>query len=395
MLLGVDFQKAFNQMEYSACVGQLELLGASQGTIGMVKSFLRGRRMKITINGVTSTPVPLLRGSPQGSVMGCALYCATTQCLQKPRQRLHSLDQREESIEIGSATNYETEPALPRIPDAAGDSPRFFPDSGSDNSETGVRFWDRSTAEESDVDELHVFEEGGDRDLGSFKYIDDTTLVHGVALSAAVKHFTTSMTVEQLNLKALEERFLTLVENAEVIGIKINCSKTQLLIISPNNGCNTTGALNTIEGPISSVGDMKLVGFGFGSTPDCSAHVRSILEKFRIRIWLLFHLREAGIKRGKLFMLFCVYMRSVIEYRSPVYWRVYSAMRQESASGHTTIYGKFCRREGSGHLRQERLTESTHSSKRQSITHGLGPCGSRAGRTVAMPCKGGGSSWNQ
>ena len=84
VLLGVDFQKAFNRMEYTACLGQLERLGASQGSLAMVHSFLKGRKMKLRLGTQTSSAVDILRGSPQGSVMGCALYCATTQSLEQP-----------------------------------------------------------------------------------------------------------------------------------------------------------------------------------------------------------------------------------------------------------------------------------------------------------------------
>ena len=321
VLLGIDFQKAFNRMEYSACIQQLELLGASQGTIGMMKSFLRGRKMKMSLNGVTSSPVTILRGSPQGSVMGCALYCATTQLLQKPRQVPRLM-----AVESGPRANQEaqwspiSEPALPRIPRAPGERLRFFnASSDSEGSEDDVRFWE--VMDSADTED-HNSSNGGDpndENLGTFKYIDDTTLVHSVLLSSAIRHFTTAVTVEELDLRALEERFMTLLGNAEDIGMKINCSKTQLLIMSPNNGCNTVGNLNTPEGPVGSIDTMRLVGFDFGSSPDVSAHVQSIVEKFRIRVWLLFHLREAGIKGNNLFKLFCVYIRSVIEYCSPVY----------------------------------------------------------------------------
>ena len=39
--------------------------------------------MTIKIYEVAGTPVKIGRGSPQGSVLGCLLYCVTTQCLTK------------------------------------------------------------------------------------------------------------------------------------------------------------------------------------------------------------------------------------------------------------------------------------------------------------------------
>ena len=81
VLLGVDYEKAFNRMEHSACLLQLEELGASEGSLSLVQAFLEGRTMQITIDGHTSPLLPIQRGSPQGSVLGCLLYCATTQKL--------------------------------------------------------------------------------------------------------------------------------------------------------------------------------------------------------------------------------------------------------------------------------------------------------------------------
>lgn len=83
VMLGVDYEKAFNSMEHGVCLEQLRCLGALDGSLSLVRAFLEDRTMKITIDGHTSTPVAIQRGSPQGSVLGCLLYCATTQGLTK------------------------------------------------------------------------------------------------------------------------------------------------------------------------------------------------------------------------------------------------------------------------------------------------------------------------
>ena len=99
----------------------------------------------------------------------------------------------------------------------------------------------------------------GERDLGSFKYIDDTTLVQAVPLDGVTRHFTTTSTLEQLVPMELEARFVDLVRKAKDIGILINCAKTQLLCISPNNGCNTVARINMPEGPVTSIDTLKWV----------------------------------------------------------------------------------------------------------------------------------------
>ena len=54
------------------------------------------------------------------------------------------------------------------------------------------------------------------------------------------------------------------------------------------------------------------------------------MDKFRMKIWLLFHLREAGIKDDRPFRLFCVYIRSVMEYCSPVYHSMLNRWQTET-----------------------------------------------------------------
>ena len=83
VILGVDYKKAFSRMEHRACLERPRQLGASEGSLSMVRAFLEDRVMQISIDGHQAEAVPIQRGSPQGSVLGCLLYCATTQNLTK------------------------------------------------------------------------------------------------------------------------------------------------------------------------------------------------------------------------------------------------------------------------------------------------------------------------
>ena len=96
--------------------------------------------------------------------------------------------------------------------------------------------------------------------------------------------------------------------------------KTQLLVISPPNGCITSATIATRQGhTIDSVDTMKLVGFTFGSSPGAGAHVESIGDKYAVKKWMLYHLRDAGFKGEPLYKLYCCYVSSTMEYCSPVY----------------------------------------------------------------------------
>ena len=248
VLLGVDYEKAFNRMDHAQCIKQLRLLGATPGSFSLVRAFLEGRRMTISIDGQKAAvpAVDIGRGSPQGSVLGCLLYCVTTQTL------------------------------------TAG-----------------------------------LGDPGGGHGIDAFLCVDDTTLFDAIPMSSAIRHISTGTTREELRATELGSAFDKLDRRATDRGMRINAKKTQLLAISPRNGCDTIASMVTGGGEvIESVQRLKLVGFTFGPDPGVGAHVETIEDAYRRKKWMLFNLREAGFKGASLFKLYCCYVRSIIEYCS-------------------------------------------------------------------------------
>ena len=70
-------------MDHGHCLQSLLELGASPGSVRLVDSFLKDRLMTLYIRDEYCSTWNILRGSPQGSVLGCLLYCVTTQRLTK------------------------------------------------------------------------------------------------------------------------------------------------------------------------------------------------------------------------------------------------------------------------------------------------------------------------
>ena len=262
VVLGVDYEKAFNRMEHGACIDQLRLLGASPGSLSLVSAFLEGRTIRITIDSQTSDPVAIQRGSPQGSVLGCLLYCATTQRLTR-------------NLREGGVRN---------VADSAGSV-------------------------------------GNNRDArpAVYMYVDDTTLVDIVSTSDASFHFSTQTPRAHMEGLELQEDLRRLTGKVESINMKINAKKTQLLVISPPNGFEHTASLEAGGTTIRSVDKLKLVGFTFGRDPGAGEHVRAVEDKIRRKIWMLYKLRSAGFCGGVLYKLYCCYLRAIIEYCSVVY----------------------------------------------------------------------------
>ena len=110
----------------------------------------------------------------------------------------------------------------------------------------------------------------------------------------------------------------------------INRKKNQLLVISPPNGCITGATMRMGDHDLVSQKELKLVGFNFCDKPDASGHVAQIREKFRVRIWMLYHLRRSGFRRRQLYRLYCCYLRTVIEYCSVVYHTIINGGQRET-----------------------------------------------------------------
>ena len=210
--------------------------------------------MTINIKGHQAvSPVAIKRGSPQGSVLGCLLYCVTTQSLTKGL--------RGEDAGAGGA-----------------DKPEVF------------------------------------------MYVDDTILVDGVRVEVATLHLSAGTTRAHFDNLALEGDLKLLGERAEDMNMKINTKKTQLLLINPQNSMLSSASISTWGGEsVSSIDSHKLVGFTFGNKPGAAAHLVYIGDRFRRRIWMIFHLRKAGFRGRTLYRLYCVYLRSIVEYCSVAY----------------------------------------------------------------------------
>ena len=143
VLLGVDFEKAFNRMEHAECLKQLERLGASSGSLGLVHAFLKNRRMTMLLNGHCAEEIEIRRGSPQGSVLGCLLYCITTQRLTDDLEHPTPLVTGNDLTDTTLAplpTRPLGAPPRPAAVPGEGIPPVYFPQDDSDDSD--ANFWD-------------------------------------------------------------------------------------------------------------------------------------------------------------------------------------------------------------------------------------------------------------
>ena len=310
VILGIDYEKAFNRLDHNICLQKLKQLGASGPSIAMVRSFLSQREMKVKLQDGLTGAKPLNGGSPQGSILGCLLYCIATQHINT------------------------TLPFTPLPQSAEADPPSDDSDSeGSEDDTPGmdVTNWAGGVLPHNHSPQRPQSppgeqDDGGDERLRGvsdefilalLKYIDDTTTIEAVDKQLGVRHITTGRTLESIPGPKTGGLLCSIIRAAEEIGMKVNCAKTQLLVVAPDNGCTTTCTLNMENATIRSKSTMKLLGFMLGSSPGVGPHVQYLKEKFRKRFWALIHLRRSGIKSTQLFQLYKVLVRPILEVNSP------------------------------------------------------------------------------
>ena len=101
--------------------------------------------------------------------------------------------------------------------------------------------------------------------------------------------------------------------------MKVNCQKTQMTVVSPDNGCQTLAVLEVGGATINSIPAIKLLGYMIGETPGAGPQLSLMKSKFRAHFWSLVHLRNAGVKGFKLYRIYTICVRPVLEVNAVVF----------------------------------------------------------------------------
>ena len=283
-LISVDFTKAFNTMSHTACLQKLYDHTASHQSMNMIHAFLSGRKMKIKTKKGFSTTRSLPGGSPQGTLLGNFLYIMTMDDIELRRQNVVIPNIRPAPVVTPPEMYHQCD-----LPSAA-QLPVDTDTDGNTSSDSSFIYFsssdDSSPADESfgDCDDFHQITPDNDC-FNTLKFVDDLMGIE------PLQRFGPPTSRLALRARTSESFFKSVAKNAEMIGMSVNPTKTQMLSISGSSNIKVDTFINPdAEDPdliLGSGDELKILGFYFGSRPNAAMHVRNLKRKFWARAWVL------------------------------------------------------------------------------------------------------------
>ena len=324
-LMSIDFEKAFNRMDHDSCLVALHQLGAKDEDIELVACFLRNRTMQVKIGDTYSAPRTVPGGSPQGSILGNFLFCATSDEFTTTEiatndtnhapqiQPVNGVEEAGgEDVEVdedGDASSFDSD-------HGEGPNFRFFrpnPRRITDELERSLRM---PQAERDAI--LGIPENWISKPATVMAYIDDLNVIEKIRHSDAVANFSVHKQVTHAHAPQSESFFKQISVRAAELKMRVNEGKTQVLCISSSKSSTVKSYIDG-ESRVGSGDELKILGFWFGTAPGVGLHIDKTEKKFRQRLWSLRHLKRAGMSTADLIFIYLTILRPVLDFAAPAY----------------------------------------------------------------------------
>ena len=255
-IMAVDYQKAFNRLDHTKCIKALEDLGGRPEYIALVNAFLYNRKMTVKISNTYSKLRQVNGGAPQGSILGCFLFCAAINILFNVRPDRVPSGNMVDSTEISPIR---------------GPAPDNYSSSESDGDEVGRFFsWSRPRRINDTIDSVFL-DQSEARDVLEIDapdtapvvlgYIDDFNVIEPLDERLKRTHYTTEKTTATIHAQDSDSIFENLSSLSSDLGMKINPDKTQILCISSAAATDMTSFIRYEGKKIESSNELKILGF--------------------------------------------------------------------------------------------------------------------------------------
>ena len=269
LLTSIDYSKAFNRLNYGACLKTLKAKGASTESLRTIASFLMDRKMTVKVGGIFSVLRVVEGGAPQGSLLGVTLFNTYIDDFEAFSSDV---------VDYKPTPEYTLTDQAPNPP-----VPLPVPPEPNERDYRHLPPW---------VIQL----------LQVLKYVDDNIINEKLnfdTVGTDHQFFRTKRAVRTENLVA------QIVHQAYSLGMVINALKTHCLCISDLKSYIPRAYITDGQGTtINSRDSIKFLGFTFSSAPDMSAQVAEIRKSFTARIWALRHLAHRGLGQEDLLRVY-------------------------------------------------------------------------------------------
>ena len=305
-LMSVDFSKAFNRLNHTACLKKLAEKNASNQTIGLVCAFLNGRKMCVRTGSTTSKERDVAGGSPQGTKLGNLLFCIAIDDITYPVTQQVQLNpmQSPPHSPISAIPNHHR----PRIESTPIHNPH---DDSFDPNPHGLR---RKLNVINDTlpypKTMNVME----NETWEIGYVDDLNVGETLKLEDGIRHFTENKELREIAAPGSERTYEDIKHNGALVGMQINAAKTQLLCIHSLTYADVRSVVSIENKKVTSGEELKILGFKFGVSPSPGIHVDYLKGKFNKTLWSLVHLKRAGMKNEVLVRVYKCMVRPMLEF---------------------------------------------------------------------------------
>ena len=253
-------------MNHNSCLDALNKLGADPADIELVAAFLSGRTMSVKVGESMSVPRKAPGGSPQGSILGNFLFCASTNDFitnnqttnsNEPEPILHEHEENRVSEQSSDGSTYCSD-------EDYGPNFRFFRKKQTnhlDDTEISFRY------SQAQLDnELGVPEKWESIPAKKIAYIDDINIVEKVRHCDALSEISVIKQTVLAHTHQSEEIFKGISSLASEINMRVNEDKTQILCVSAAKNSSVKSYINAQTRRIKSNEELKM-GSGSAAAP--------------------------------------------------------------------------------------------------------------------------------